>query len=1338
MNENQRKNKFSLPRGLPGQIRLSTGLLLVYLLAALGVYIAAPILAVNWFDQQFMGAFVEQAMSVSDVAPADAVNRQPALKPGMRLTAVDGEQVLNIRQLNGQLGRQQAGDSLQVTLQSADGESMNVTLQLRDFSNKNRFLHFMLPYLVGAVFLTAGVWIFIIRRQEASARAFSSFAASVALAAGSLFDQLTTQVFTPLWILAVALAGAGLLNLAMNFPVSARIYRKRPSLRSLPYGIGLLLAAACWAVMIGRAAPGLHRTAWMIVYAFTGLCALTAFGRMLWRGQRSSSPVEREQIRLITAGSLVSFGPVAAWLFLAPLLGSRWPFSPYLIIPLVVFPVIMAYVIQRYRAMQTDYILSRVVLYGLLAVLVAGGYALLLAGASLLLGPLFARNSALISGLVFFGLALAFLPLRNLLARQVDALFFHGEKAYQERMDGFSAELTDLVDLNEIVQRLRAVVEGTIQPRPLHIFLFDPLSEQYIGAPDGQNKASTDLHFSASSPLLQLFGGRRSGSLFFAGPEDFPQNLQVEKSRLTLLGAQVFVPLPGRQRLAGWLALGARASGSPYTGYDLNFLESVANQASLAIERAQVVENMQRRVREMNVLTRVAQGTNITITLDDIYELVYAQSTQVMESDNVRLMLLDPDSDTLKQVFYIESDERLTDQENKSVPPGTALEHEVIRTRRAILTEDYNRECLKRGMLNTTGDLYAWMCVPLNAGAGTIGALSLASRDPAVRYTSDQVNLLQSMADQVAGAIVKTRLLGETERRARQLTTLNEVTRQLTSTLELEPLLQNILHSAVNILTCEAGSLIMADEQTGELVFKVTEGPVAETLINRHMPPGSGLVGRVMSTGEPLIINDVNASPEWFAGNDQQTGFVTRSLLVVPLRFKETVAGVIEVINRGDGRPFSPEDLDLLMAFASQAAIAIENARLYTLTDKALAERVEELSVMQRIDRELNTSLDTSRTMRITLEWAMRQSGAAAGWVGMLRPEGLQIMASQGYAGELEPYQEDFMPLDAFGLEDIAASGQPLRRFVNEDSPALLSGAKSQIVLPIRREAETSGLILLESVHYELASDETINFLVRLCDHASIAISNAQLYAAVQAANVAKSEFVSFVAHELKNPMTSIKGYTELLAAGAVGPISETQANFLGTIRSNVERMKTIVEDLNDMSKIEASRMKLDYKAASLPEMVEETVRSLRKQIEDKEQKLNISLPADLPQLWCDRNRVMQVLVNLVSNAFKYTERGGEIFIGAEKCQNEWDPQGAREVVHIWVKDSGIGISPEDQKKIFSKFFRSEDPKTREAPGTGLGLNITRSLVEMQGGKIWFESTFRVGTTFHFTVPIAE
>jgi signal transduction histidine kinase len=321
-------------------------------------------------------------------------------------------------------------------------------------------------------------------------------------------------------------------------------------------------------------------------------------------------------------------------------------------------------------------------------------------------------------------------------------------------------------------------------------------------------------------------------------------------------------------------------------------------------------------------------------------------------------------------------------------------------------------------------------------------------------------------------------------------------------------------------------------------------------------------------------------------------------------------------------------------------------------------------------------------------------------------------------------------------LQAAVESGLPQRLPVQAgDQASLLPNAQNQTVIPIRREATVIGLLMLENTS---GAQADLAFLNRLSDHAAIAISNAQLYGEVQRANLAKSDFVSLVAHELKNPMTSIKGYTELLQGGAVGVINEMQANFLNTIRSNTERMSTLVSDLNDNSKIEAGRLRLDFKPVEINELVDEVVRSTKRQLEDKKQVIQEQLSPQLPKVWGDRTRIGQVLTNLVSNANKYTPESGVLIVGAESAANLWDPEGAARVVHVWVKDNGIGISEEDQLKVFQKFFRSEDQKAREAPGTGLGLNITKSLVEMQGGRIWFESVYRQGTTFHFTVPVAE
>lgn len=1187
---------------------------------------------------------------------------------------------------------------------------------------------FMVPYAIALVYLTCAAWVLWSLRQYAHGRALAALLGSVALALAGVYPSLTGH--TSVYLLPGAgMAAAALAALALLYSRNDPLQARPPRLRFTIYAVGVAYALLAALLPIFQPLSPPNQPLELAVVLTAGAAGIfMAFRLRDWLP--AAPPVERDRVRLLLAAALLTVVPPPVLLVIGLPLASFFF--------LVIFPLAAAYTARKENLARVRVVGSRVMLYGVITLLVVGGYALLVSGLALIFTGFSPQTSPLVSGVIFFVLALLLLPLRSRLQDHLDSLFFRGERAYQDRLESFSSKLTDLVDLPAIIRALRQYTETSLFPGRLVIFLYSANADQYMAVPDENGRLPTDLRFAPGSPLVELLR-KQSGSLVLTRLDRLPPVLIPDEARIRLLDALVYVPLAGQQRLAGWVALAPRSSGEAYTARELNFLDALCDQAAVAIERAQVAARMENRAREMAVLSRLAQGINVTISYDDILELIFAQCGQVIPMTDFQLLLSDPETGMLSPAFWVERDERLTERENKPLPAAPSLEQEVIRLRKPLLTADYPGECEKNGVVPRAKEITAWMCVPLNAGAETIGVLAAGSRDPAAVYVAEQLNLLQSVADQAAGAIVKTRLLNEAQRRARQLASLNEVTRKLTSTLDLEPLLQTILNSAVDILNCDAGSLLMTDAQTDELVFEVVVSPVAKDLLKRRMPAGSGLVGKAVKTRQPVLVNNVQDAPEWFPNTDRQTGFVTQAVLVVPLEIKDRIIGVIEVINRKDGLPFGKDDESLLLAFAAQAAVAIENARLYTNTDQALAARVEELSVMQRIDRELNASLDTSKAVGITLEWAMRQSGAAAGLVGIVQENGLRVMAAQGYGTELAAYTEQLLPLETLDLQEVIDSGAARQRILPEGGKGgLLAAARSQAVLALQSEERVIGILLLESAQTERIPEDVLAFLARLADHASIAISNAQLYTAVQAANIAKSEFVSFVSHELKNPMTSVKGFTELLASGVVGPINEAQANFLNTIRSNVDRMNTLVSDLNDVSKIEANRLRLDFRAFPLADAVEEVARSTKRQLDDKEQTLVLQPLSELPNLWADRTRVVQVLVNLVSNANKYTDRGGTVTLGAEACENQWNPQGAPRVVHIWVQDNGIGINEADQKKIFTKFFRSDDPKTREATGTGLGLNITKSLVEMQGGTIWFESEFRKGTIFHFTVPIAE
>lgn len=1320
--------------------KLAPAITLGYQILALLVFAAVPILANNWLSLPFPGAFIEPGLVISMAEPSKPGSwqlRGLINSPGYHLTAVEDVEISTIKDLHASLAAYSIDDQVQFTLQSSHGEQIQHPISLIHFAPLDQIYYLFVPYLVGLVYLLSGLWVYSMRRRDPTGRAFPAFTASIGIILAANFDLYTTQRLSYLWTFCLALAGGCLINLALIFPEEGLLVRRYPFFRWVGYIPAALLAAASFIVFVRSPDPSTFTRLWQVEAAFGCLALIFFLGQTAYRRVKSASPIVSEQSRYVLWGSALSFLPLAVW-FILTILNPELSFRTYLLVPLAIFPVFSAYAILRHRLLSTDYLASRLTLYGLLTAITIASYGLIVTGLSLVSESLLPFKNPFISGFIIFIFALVLIPLRAWMQARIDQSFSRAQSAYREKLQAFSRELTQAVELPQIIAVLRRYTSSSLHPAHLHIFVYDSLSDHYIAAPGEEDNPTTDLRFASNSPLVESLAHRRT-SVLMAESQTLPAALLNERARIALLNSHIFIPLPGREHLAGWMALGTRRTGEPFIDQDIRFLESLADQAALAVERAQVVANLERRVKEMNVLARVSQGINVTVSFDDILELIYAQTIQIIPTIDFRITLHDSFSNYLYHVFYLEEDERYNDRENKPLPLGKGLEQEVIQSHRPLVTDDYERECRARAVLPNAAGLVAWAGVPLNAGAETIGVLSLGSRDLSVVYTSEQINLLHAIADQAAGAIVKARLLKESERRTRQLTSLNEVARSLTSTLSVDTLLHQILQSAESLLNCESGSLLMIDETTGELVYKFVTRPGSESLIGSRIPPGEGLAGKAVQESQPILANDVRKMKDFANHPEQGSTFDPQDLLVVPLQIKDRVIGVIEVVNRKDGLPFNQDDQELLAAFTSQAAVAIENARLYTLTDQALAARVEELSVMQRIDRELNASLNVERAIHITLAWAMRQSGADAGLVASVEKDGLRVMAYQGYTNELARYEITYLP-EIPTLKASLESGQAYR---SERNPidtflSLLPGARAQIAVPIHREDAISGVIFLESTHPETTSDEVLAFLSRLSDHASIAIANARLYAEVQSANLAKSDFVSFVSHELKTPMTSIKGFTDLLFSGVVGPVNDTQRNFLSTIRSNVDRMVTLVTDLADVSRIEAGRLRLDFSAVPVTEVVEEVTRSIRSQVEEKKQSMHVQLPAGLPSMWGDRTRLIQIITNLVSNAHKYSPEGGSFTICAEVAANTWDEDGPPKVLHISVQDSGCGISEQDQKKIFQKFFRSDDQQVRDVPGTGLGLNITKQLVEMQGGKIWFVSQLRVGTTFHFTVPIAE
>lgn len=573
-------------------------------------------------------------------------------------------------------------------------------------------------------------------------------------------------------------------------------------------------------------------------------------------------------------------------------------------------------------------------------------------------------------------------------------------------------------------------------------------------------------------------------------------------------------------------------------------------------------------------------------------------------------------------------------------------------------------------------------------------------------------------------------MLEDTTHSRARLAAMYEISARLGSTLKLDTLLNLVIDAILQLTQAERGFIILVNPQSGGLEPVVARN-VDKTAITPHSTAISHtVVERVIASGQPVLTSNA-LEDNRFAQEQSVMGYQLRSIMCAPLRARGQIVGAAYVDNRFLSGVFTQADLDMLAAFAIQAAMALENARLFTQTDQALTRRVEELGLFQQIDRQLNQSLDLTRILSLALGWAVKITQAVDGSLGLLEKgdndaRSLRLVVHHPSQAQRLGQLEIGQPVIAHVLrEGVAVRGRYQSALTRQPSGAPVT----QLAVPILRQTEVRGLILLESPHVHAFSPEDIAFVERLADRAAVAIENARLYAEVQAARQAQSEFTSVVAHELRAPLTVIKGYAELLAVGAVGAVSGEQDQLLQVVLRNVERMEVLIRDLSDLGRVETGQLKLEMSAFALADVLTEVVRPLASAFKGRHQTLIVDIPAALPAVYGDRVRTAQILTNLLSNAHKYTPEEGVITLRAV----------ARDAkVEVVVSDTGIGISREDQSQLFTRFFRAEDARVRQEPGWGLGLAIVKTLVEAQGGSIRLHSTPGQGSTFIVALPAAR
>ena len=497
------------------------------------------------------------------------------------------------------------------------------------------------------------------------------------------------------------------------------------------------------------------------------------------------------------------------------------------------------------------------------------------------------------------------------------------------------------------------------------------------------------------------------------------------------------------------------------------------------------------------------------------------------------------------------------------------------------------------------------------------------------------------------------------QRRVDELEALSVLGRSITSSLDLEGVLSAVVDAAVGLTGAEEGSLLLLDENSGELYMRAARNFQEEFVRTFRLPVKDSLAGNVLRTGQPVILDE--NTPQKI-----KTAYLVQGLLYVPLQSHGHVFGVLGVDNRQSRLPFSENHIKAVSAMADYAVIAIENARLFANTS---VERNKLETILTRI-----------------------QDG-----VVVLGPDDRILLINQTVR-------------DAFHIDGEALAGKPVAEvFENSELVDL-------VTTPEKRLLSRGEITLVDGRVFgvQLTPIAEVGLVITMHDITYL-----------KKLDRIKSDFVSTVSHDLRSPLTAILGYIDLL--DRAGPINPQQREFIQRVQASVHNITSLVDDLLNLGKIEAG---FDSRKEVIPlgYILRHSIDNVKNQATEKNQKLLLDLPEDVPPLFCNPVQLRQMLDNLIDNAIKYTPAGGTIQIQVQVQRNQ---------IILRIVDNGIGIPSVDLPYIFDKFYRASNIPA-DMSGTGLGLSIVKSIVESHQGRIWVDSIPGQETVFTVVLPVTE
>ena len=664
------------------------------------------------------------------------------------------------------------------------------------------------------------------------------------------------------------------------------------------------------------------------------------------------------------------------------------------------------------------------------------------------------------------------------------------------------------------------------------------------------------------------------------------------------------------------------------------------------------------------------------------------------------------------------------------------------------------------------GGYRSGVVVPMLRMGASLGAIGVARSGPdgASRPFSDkEIALLQTFAEQAVIAIENVRLFQELEARNAELTesleqqtATGEILQVIASSpTDLQPVMEAVAENAARVCGATNSGIFRLEGE--HLRLMAQHGPLRRSMaIGEAIPVSRGTIGgQVVHDRRTIHVEDIMLAEVEFpetASRMRQRGSLARTILATPLLREGTPLGAI-FINRGpDPHPFSAKQIALLETFANQAVIAIENVRLFSELQERTAEltqSVAQLTALGEVGRAVSSTLDVETVLQTIVTRATQLAGTAGCVIweyDQLREE-FQLRARH-YSDE-----RDAAILSAPGGITTVPKGLGLTTRVMElrrpvqipdiavegayESPvrnALIdAGHRALLGVPLLSEDEVIGILAVTSKASGEFAPEIVRLLSTFATQSALAIQNARLFHEVEdkgrqleAASRHKSEFLANMSHELRTPLNAILGFSEVLAERMFGEVNEKQAEYLQDILSSGRHLLSLINDILDLSKVEAGRLELELGQFHLPAALDNALTLVRERATRHGITLSQTVDEHVGDIVADERKVKQILLNLLSNAVKFTPEGGRVSLTATAING---------VMTIAVSDTGVGIAPEDQAAIFEEFRQVGREDARKQEGTGLGLTLAKKFVELHGGRIWVQSHVGQGSTFSFTLP---